>query len=73
MDIWWPKGHVLGWEHGHVNMLAHFLDCLAEGRDVAPLGATFKEGFEVAAIIETIHRSATEGRKLEVSPEGAVR
>jgi predicted dehydrogenase len=69
MDIWWPRGHMLGWEHGHVNMLAHFLDCLAEGGDVSPLGATFKEGYEVASIIETIHRSAKEGRKLPISFE----
>ncbi|MCL2684612.1 MAG: Gfo/Idh/MocA family oxidoreductase [Synergistaceae bacterium] len=67
MDTWWPRGHVVGWENGHVNMLAHFLDCLAEDRDVAPLGATFKEGYEIASIIETIHRSAAEGRKLPVS------
>lgn len=67
MDTWWPKGHVLGWEHGHVNMLAHFLDCVAEGRDIAPLGATFKDGYEVASIIETINRSADEGRKLPIS------
>jgi predicted dehydrogenase len=67
MDTWWPKGHVLGWEHGHVNMLAHFLDCLAECRGVSPLAATFKEGYEVAAIVETINRSAEEGRKLSVS------
>ena len=67
MDIWWPKGHVLGWEDGHVNMLAHFLDCLAEDGNVAPFGATFKEGYEVASIIEAINQSAVEGRKLKVS------
>jgi predicted dehydrogenase len=67
MDVWWPKGHVLGWEHGNVNMLAHFLDCVAENKDISPLGATFKEGWEVASIIETIHSSAREGKKLPVS------
>jgi predicted dehydrogenase len=69
MDVWWPKGHVLGWEHGNINMLAHFLDCIAEDRSISPLGATFKEGWEVASIIETIHRSALEGKKLTVSFE----
>jgi predicted dehydrogenase len=48
-------------------MLAHFLDCVAENRDIAPLGATFKDGYEVASIVETINRSAEEGRKLSVS------
>ena len=67
MDVWWPKGHVLGWEHGNINMLAHFLDCVAEDREISPLGATFKEGWEVASIIETIHQSAHEGKKLPIS------
>jgi len=67
MDIWWPKGHLLGWEHGHINMLAHFMDCVAGDSGVSPLGATFKDGYEVAAIVETINRSAVEGRKLPVS------
>ena len=66
MDIWWPKGHVLGWEHGNVNMLAHFLDCIAEDKPVAPLGGTFRDGYEVEAIIETIHQSSREGRKLPI-------
>ena len=66
MDVWWPKGHGLGWEHGHVNMLAHFLDCVAEDKPIDPLGATFKEGYEVEVIIETIHQSFKEGRHLPI-------
>ena len=38
---WWPSGHVLGWEHGHANMLAHFLDAVADNKAVEPYGATF--------------------------------
>lgn len=64
MNIWWPKGHVLGWEHGHINMLAHFLDCVAEDKPVEPLGATFEDGYKVAVIIDAIHRSAVEGKKV---------
>jgi len=66
MDIWWPKGHVLGWEHGNINMLAHFLDAVAEDKPIGPLGATFREGYEVEAILETIHQSDREGRRLPI-------
>jgi len=66
MDIWWPKGHVLGWEHGNINMLAHFLDCVAEDKPIGPLGGTFKDGYEVGAIIETIHQSSQEGKRLPI-------
>jgi predicted dehydrogenase len=64
MDIWWPKGHVLGWEHGHINMLAHFVDCVANDKDIAPLGGTFEDGYKVAVIIDAIHQSSLEGRKV---------
>ena len=66
MDIWWPKGHVLGWEHGHINMLAHFLDRVANDKPVSPLGATFEDGYKVAVIIDTINESSREGRKLDI-------
>jgi len=34
----------IGWEHGHVNMLAHFIDAVANGTAVEPLRATFLDG-----------------------------
>ncbi len=66
MDVWWPKGHTLGWEHAHINMLAHFMDCVANDKPVAPLGATFEDGYKVAVIIETLNESAIQGQKLEL-------
>jgi len=64
MDVWWPKGHTLGWEHGHVNLIAHFLDCVANDKPVGPLGGTFEDGYKVAVIIDTMRKSAQQGRKL---------
>lgn len=64
MDVWWPKGHLVGWESGHVNMLAHFLRCVATGESVAPLGATFEDGLRAAAVIEAAHQSAQSGRRV---------
>lgn len=58
MDIWWPRGHILGWEHAHINMLAHFLNCVADDLPVAPLAATFEDGWRVARIIEQIFESS---------------
>jgi len=47
-------------------MLAHFLDCVAEDKPVSPLGSTFKDGYEVEVILETIHQSSIEGRQLPI-------
>lgn len=66
MDIWWPAGHVLGWEHGHINMLAHFMDCVANGKPVSPLAATFEDGYRVALIIDAMKRSAQSGSRVFV-------
>lgn len=55
---WWPSGHALGWEHGHVNMVAHFLRAIARDEDVAPYGATFLDGWRAAVIGAAVERSA---------------
>jgi len=63
---WWPTGHVLGWEHGHINMLAHFLDAVAEDREVAPYGATFYDGFRAAQVAEAVEQAAATGEQVAV-------
>ena len=69
---WWPTGHVLGWEHGHVNMLAHFLDAVANDTDVAPYGATFLDGLRAAQVAEAVEEAAATGDRIAVSAEVAV-
>jgi len=63
---WWPPGHVIGWEHTFVHEIAHLLDAIANDRDVAPLGATFEDGYRAAVICDAILESAREGRRVEV-------
>lgn len=64
MRMWWPQGHLLGWEHGHINMLHHFLDCVANDQPVSPLGGTFADGYRVAVILEAAAESAKAGRRV---------
>jgi predicted dehydrogenase len=66
MDVWWPSGHILGWEHGHINMLAHFLDCVANDKPVAPYAGTFEDGYIVSYIIEAITKAAKEKRQIQM-------
>ncbi len=58
---WWPAGHVLGWEHGHVNMLAHLLDAVAGTRPLGPHGATFLDGLRAAEVAEAVERASASG------------
>jgi predicted dehydrogenase len=65
---WWPSAHVLGWEHGHVNMLAHFVDAVASDTPVGPYGATFFDGMRAAQVADAAREAAAEGTEIEVPP-----
>jgi predicted dehydrogenase len=69
MDLWWPSGHVLGWEHAHINMFAHFLRCVGEDRSVGPDGASFMDGYRATLISEAMFSAATTGRRVDIVAE----
>lgn len=58
LQRWWPRGHVLGWEHTFVHEIAHLLDCIVNDRPVAPEGATFEDGYRAALVSDAILASA---------------
>jgi predicted dehydrogenase len=64
---WWPTGHVLGWEHGHINMLAHYCDAIANDTAVEPYGATFLDGFRAAQVAEAAREAAKSGLRVDIS------
>jgi predicted dehydrogenase len=63
---WWPFGHILGWEHLHVNLIHTFLSAVATGAPVAPWGATFEDGYRVAVVGEAISEASRTGRRIDV-------
>ncbi|MEM3693173.1 MAG: Gfo/Idh/MocA family oxidoreductase [Candidatus Bathyarchaeia archaeon] len=63
-NIYWPHGHIIGWEHTFINELHHFLDCVVNDKPVAPYAATFEDGWKVDVICEAILKSATSGKKI---------
>ncbi|MCC6856731.1 MAG: gfo/Idh/MocA family oxidoreductase, partial [Microbacteriaceae bacterium] len=66
---WWPRGHVIGWEHAHVNELNHLLECIARDTPVGPYGATFEDGYRNAVICDAVQESAQRGVRVAVSYE----
>ena len=63
---WWPHGHIIGWEHSFVHELSHFLDCIVNGKDVAPEAATFEDGYRAAVICDAILESAGARKQVDV-------
>lgn len=62
-----PPGHNSGWEYGHVHALAHFIDCVVNDKEVAPMGATFEDGYRIQVIMESFHASCNSGKRVELA------
>ncbi|MBN2004351.1 MAG: Gfo/Idh/MocA family oxidoreductase [Anaerolineae bacterium] len=64
---WWPQGHMIGWEHTFVHEIHHLLDCIVNDKDVAPYGATFRDGYRADCVCAAILESAETKRHIDVS------
>ena len=62
--VWWPRGHIVGWEHAHVNELYHLIEAIALNKDVAPYGATFEDGYRAAVVSAAIEEASRSGHKV---------
>jgi len=67
IEVYWPPGHIIGWEHTFINELYHFLDCIVNDKDVAPYGATFEDGYKCAVVCDAIIKAAKDGKRVEVT------
>jgi predicted dehydrogenase len=66
MEHWWPPGHGIGWGDSFVHEVDHLLRAIAGERDVAPLGATFEDGYRAAEVCDAILRSSESGARESV-------
>jgi predicted dehydrogenase len=62
---WWPPGHNLGWEHGHIIGIAQFLRAIYDGEPLPEHAASFEDGYRVAAVIEAIRQSSSTGQRTQ--------
>jgi predicted dehydrogenase len=65
-QYWWPQGHIIGWEHTFVHEIAHLLNAIVNNTPIAPLGATFEDGYRNAVVGDAIAESAQSGRRVDV-------
>ena len=63
---WLPQGHLIGWEHTFVHQFHHFLDCIVNNKDVAPLAASFEDEYRNNVICDAILGSAACRRHIDV-------
>ncbi|MBK9179414.1 MAG: Gfo/Idh/MocA family oxidoreductase [Acidimicrobiales bacterium] len=65
-SLWWPPGHLIGWEHVFVHELLHVLEAVRGDHPVAPLGATLEDGYRCAEVCEAIALAASSGERRRV-------
>jgi predicted dehydrogenase len=63
---WWPDAHVLGYEHGFVNMAADILRVLGGEKPVVPL-PDFADAYETQRVLEAALVSARERTAVPLS------
>jgi predicted dehydrogenase len=65
-QIWWPHGHIIGWEHSFVHEVEHFIRAVVRDEPVAPYGATFEDGYRALVVAEAVLESAASGRQVQI-------
>jgi len=63
---WWPDAHVLGYEHGFVNMVADIMRVLGGSKPVAPL-PDFADAYETQRVLEAALIAARERSAVRLS------
>jgi predicted dehydrogenase len=66
VGVWWPAGHIIGYEHTFVHEIYHFLDAIVNGKSITPDGADFEDGYRAAAVAEAIQASASTGQRVTI-------
>ena len=61
---YWPDGHVIGYEHGFINMLADFVKSLASGEEFRP---NFADGLANQEVLDASLASAKSGKWVKIA------
>ncbi len=61
--IYWPPGHIIGYEHTFVHTVADFVKAVVAGKSVQP---TFADGLRDQKVLEAISRSSEERKWVTV-------
>jgi len=55
VGVWWPPGHLLGYEHTFTHEVADLLEAIGAGTDPAP---SFDDGLRVQRVLAAVEKSA---------------
>ncbi len=55
MNSWWPPGHIIGYEHTFVHLIANFVGAVVTGKSLQP---TFEDGLKNQRVPHAAQESA---------------
>lgn len=64
---WFPPGHPLGWVDTFSHEAVHILGAIAGLHEVAPIGASFRDGYYCSEIIDAAIRAASLGQRVDIA------
>jgi predicted dehydrogenase len=67
LDMWWPPGHTIGWEHSFAHEWRDFLTAIIDDRPLPAEQASFEDGYQAAVLCDAILASAAEGRRVTIA------
>ncbi|RSN17631.1 dehydrogenase [Streptomyces sp. WAC 05977] len=65
VGVWWPPGHLLGYEHTFTNEVADLLTAIGDGTDPEP---SFEDGLRVQQVLAAVERSASDDARWTAVP-----
>lgn len=65
-EAWWPDAHILGYEHGFINMVADMMRALGGENPVVPL-PDFADAYETQRVLEAVMLAAQERRPVKLA------
>lgn len=70
---WFPGGHPLGWVDTFSHEALHILGAIGGLHEVAPIGATFADGYRCAEIVDAIAHSSVERKSVDIAYRAVTR
>ena len=66
VNMWWPPGHIIGWEHTFIHEIGDLLLAIDKGENVQ---ADFYDGMRCQQVIDAAIRSNDEGKWIDIPKE----
>ena len=71
MDMWWPPGHTVGWEHSFAHEWRDFLTAVIDDTPLPVEQASFEDGYQAALMCDAVITAATEQRRVTLDEMAA--